>query len=95
MIVPPLSQLGQLEDAELGKLSVDWRLQAARGLQHAFGIAHVLEVEVRRRQRAMRANRQHHALETRAGAPRAAVRQRWWGGWRSTGPSASDPTAPA
>lgn len=45
------SQLEHIEDAELAQLAVEWRMDALRGNRKAFGIAHALEVEHRRRQR--------------------------------------------
>jgi hypothetical protein len=43
--------LGHVDDAELERLAVSWRAQALRGDREAYGIAHALEVERRRRLR--------------------------------------------
>jgi hypothetical protein len=45
-------QLAHVDDDELERLAAIWRLHALRGDREAFGIAHTLEVELRRRQRA-------------------------------------------
>jgi hypothetical protein len=44
-----LSPLDHMEDQDLKRLVVLWRAQALRGNREAFGIAHALEVELRRR----------------------------------------------
>lgn len=49
--IPTPSQLAPLDDEELAQLAVSWRAQAGRGDREAFGIAHALEVEQRRRTR--------------------------------------------
>ena len=44
-------QLGHLADDELEQLAIEWRKRALRGDRESNGIAHVLEVEQRRRLR--------------------------------------------
>jgi len=66
-------QLGHVDDDELARLAASWRAQALRGDKEAYGIAHALEVERRRRLRAS----QMAALPE---ATRPAVRA-WWKFW--------------
>jgi hypothetical protein len=49
--VPTPPQLAHIDDDALASLAASWRAQAARGDREAFGIAHALEVERRRRLR--------------------------------------------
>lgn len=42
-------EVAELTDERLGELAREWRRRAGRGDAEAFGIAHVLEVEQRRR----------------------------------------------
>ena len=51
MSPPNRQQLALLNDNELIDLAALWRKQAARGVRPAFGMAHALEVECRRRER--------------------------------------------
>ena len=44
-----LADVATLSDDELDRLAVSWRLRARRGDREAFGPAHALEVEQRRR----------------------------------------------
>ena len=44
-----LAGVATLSDDELDRLAVTWRLRARRGDREAFGLAHALEVEQRRR----------------------------------------------
>jgi hypothetical protein len=46
-----IPHLGHIDDDELERLAVSWRAQALRGDREAYGIAHALEVERRRRLR--------------------------------------------
>ena len=50
-MVPTSRQLAELEDAALEQLAAEWRAVASRGDKRAFGMAHALEVERRRRLR--------------------------------------------
>lgn len=52
MTVRQPAQLAHVDDEELERLCVMWRARARRGEREAFGIAHALEVEQRRRTRA-------------------------------------------
>jgi hypothetical protein len=86
MITPrAISHLSHIGDDELERLTVSWRAQALRGDRKAYGIAHALEVESRRRLR----DSQMAQL-----APEPALSTRpWWKFWSSRcGPSA-DSTA--
>jgi hypothetical protein len=49
--IPTPSQLAQLDDEELAQLATNWRTRAGYGHRDAFGVAHALEVEQRRRLR--------------------------------------------
>ncbi|WP_093381826.1 hypothetical protein [Variovorax sp. OV329] len=79
--------LAHIDDTELERLAAAWRAQALRGNREAFGIAHALEVEQRRRQRP----RQMAAL---AQDPPRPVR-RWWQFWRPSSPDAERETMTA
>ena len=68
MSPPSLQQLSLLNDNELHNLAALWRKQAARGVRPAFGMAHALEVECRRRGRERGAELQ---------PVQAACRTRW------------------
>jgi hypothetical protein len=69
------SPLAHFEDGELAQLAGEWRARALRGDRQAYGPAHALEVEQRRR-RAPRPT-----IEP-AGAPAPAVRP-WWKFWEA------------
>ncbi|MDR6860982.1 hypothetical protein [Variovorax guangxiensis] len=71
--IPTPSQLAQLDDEELGHLATSWRSRAGYGDRMAFGVAHALEVEQRRRLR----QRQLHQLPPEPMAPRP-----WWKFWQ-------------
>jgi hypothetical protein len=72
--VPTPAELASIDDDQLAALAVTWRAQAARGDRGAFGVAHALEVERRRRLR----DSQLQQLPPPAPPPR-----RWWKFWRS------------
>jgi hypothetical protein len=80
--VPTPPQLAHIDDEELERLAVTWRAQAGRGDREAFGIAHALEVERRRRTRISQ-------MQQLPAEPEAPPRP-WWKFWQS-GP-ANDPT---
>jgi len=65
--------LAHIDDAELERLASTWRAQALRGNREAFGIAHALEVEQRRRLRPSQ-------MAPLAREP--VLRRRWWQMWR-------------
>lgn len=48
---PTPQELAALADEEIEQLALAWRGEASRGDRNAFGLAHALEVEWRRRQR--------------------------------------------
>ena len=80
--LPP--QLGHIDDDELERLAVIWRAQALRGDREAFGIAHALEVERRRRQR---------ASQLASLPPEPVPERRWWQFWRTSTRGEADPPA--
>ena len=50
-VLPTPEQLAELEDDHLAHWAAHWRARASHGEREAFGIAHALEVELRRRTR--------------------------------------------
>ncbi|MDM0014454.1 hypothetical protein QTH87_18580 [Variovorax sp. J22P168] len=75
--VPTPEQLAHIDDDELVRLAVSWRAQAGRGDREAFGVAHALEVECRRRLRTS----QLQQLPPEAPAPARP----WWKFWGAKG----------
>lgn len=73
--VPTPLELAALEDEALARLTVEWRAAALRGDKRAFGTAHALETERRRRLRDTEAQ----ALEA---LPSPNQRVRWWRFWQ-------------
>jgi hypothetical protein len=69
--MPP--ELSHIDDEELDRLAVSWRAQARRGDREAFGIAHALEVEQRRRLR---------ASQMQQLPPEPAPVRPWWKFWK-------------
>jgi hypothetical protein len=69
----------------LARLAAIWRTQALRGDREANGIAHLMEVERRRRLR-------HSQMQPLA--PTAAPRRPWWAFWRSPRPHGAEPQGP-
>jgi hypothetical protein len=65
-------QLEHIADDELDRLAVEWRRRALRGDRESYGIAHVLEVEQRRR---LRPSQMAPLTSTQA------VRRPWWRLW--------------
>ena len=49
--MPTRQELESLDEQTLGELSSAWRARAMRGERDAYGVAHALEVETRRRLR--------------------------------------------
>jgi hypothetical protein len=72
--VPTPGQLSELSDEDVAAFALAWRARAAQGDRNAFGVAHALEVEHRRRVRTS----QFQSLPTE---PPPAPR-RWWRLWR-------------
>lgn len=75
--VPTSDQLAHIDDEELVRLAVSWRTQASRGDREAFGVAHALEVECRRRLRTS----QLQQLPIEAPPPARP----WWKFWGTKG----------
>lgn len=67
-------ELGHFEDEELKRLAASWRAQALRGHKEAYGVAHALEVELRRQ-------RAHRPPEPAAPPPP------WWKVWAPRRPT--------
>ncbi|OAK58078.1 hypothetical protein A3K87_03465 [Variovorax paradoxus] len=67
---PSAAELAQLEDGMLERLALEWRSSASRGEKQAYGVAHMLEVELRRRVRGRRAEQQP--------PPPASAPRPWW-----------------
>ncbi|MEJ8850018.1 hypothetical protein [Variovorax rhizosphaerae] len=51
MEFPTLQNVSELDDEQLASLAANWRMRAGYGDREAFGAAHILEVERRRRVR--------------------------------------------
>ena len=81
--MPP--QLGHIDDEELERLATSWRGQALRGDREAYGIAHALEVEQRRRLR-------ESQLAQLPPEPVIPARP-WWKFWQG-GPATGGPMSP-
>jgi len=79
MEFPTTQSLLELDDQQLAGLAANWRARAGYGDRAAFGAAHVLEVERRRRLRATeRLATQPQALSEPV-PPRA--KPPWWKFW--------------
>ena len=81
MLRPPAPSFDHLDDEELERLAVSWRAEAMRGNRAAFGTAHALEVEQRRRQR---------ASQLQQLPPEPAPAKPWWKFWKQPESSAAD-----
>ncbi len=82
--VPTPPQLAHLDDDELERLAVTWRARAGYGDREAFGIAHALEVERRRRLR---------ASQLQQLPPEPVPVRPWWKFWQArpgNGPESPD-----
>jgi hypothetical protein len=84
----PRAPIETLSDQELERLAAAWRAQALRGDRTAFGKAHVLEVEQRRRLR----DSQLAQLEQEP-HPTATPRP-WWKFWAADPDAADGQTSP-
>ncbi|MBO9513619.1 MAG: hypothetical protein J7549_05820 [Variovorax sp.] len=71
--VPSHDELASLGEEELIAYAQGWRARAARGDRSAYGVAHALEVELRRRMR-------HSALQQLEAKPPEPPRP-WWKRW--------------
>jgi hypothetical protein len=76
-VLPTPEQLAELQDDQLEYLAVEWRTRASHGDREAFGVAHALEVEHRRRTRDSR-------LQDLPATPTPQPRRPWWKFWVST-----------
>lgn len=66
-----------IDDETLVKLAQEWRAYAQRGEKEAYGTAHALEVEVRRR------SREAATLQAEEAPPSEPVQARpWWKFWQ-------------
>ena len=68
------AQLAEVNDTQLERLALGWRAEALRGNRKAFGVAHALEVERRRRLR-------HSLLQTLEPLEPPPPTQAWWKFW--------------
>lgn len=75
--LPTPGQLAAIDDQELQDLAAAWRTRALHGERDANGIAHALEVELRRRTR----ESQMQALGSEPIAEEPA--RPWWRFWQS------------
>lgn len=66
-------QLAHVDDDELERLCASWRARARHGDREAFGIAHALEVEQRRRAR---------ASQMQSLTPEPTPTRVWWKFWQ-------------
>jgi hypothetical protein len=69
------AHLAHVNDEELERLAVSWRAQALRGDREAYGIAHALEVEQRRRLRP--------SQMAQLSPQRVSTQRPWWKFWRA------------
>ena len=81
--VPSPSQLAAIDDQQLEAWAVEWRGRAGYGDRDAFGVAHALEVERRRRVRVT----QSQVLPERPSPVRP-----WWKFWQAD--ASSGPMSP-
>ena len=68
------SPFAHIDDETLQRLAFEWRAHAQRGEKEAYGTAHALEVEVRRRVRQAPAPEQ-------APPPEPVSARPWWKFW--------------
>lgn len=74
MTARQLAQLAHEEDEELGRQCAMWRGRARYGDREAFGIAHALEVEQRRRTR---------SSQMQGLPPEPVPARAWWRFWQA------------
>lgn len=70
------SPFAHIDDETLVKLAHEWRAHAQRGEKEAYGTAHALEVEVRRR------SREAASVVEDAPASEPAPTRPWWKFWQ-------------
>lgn len=71
------SPFAHFDDATLEDLALTWRARAQRGEREAYGTAHALEVELRRRMREAA-----ESVQTPSAPPEPAPARAWWQFWR-------------
>ncbi len=71
--VPSNEELASLDEEALAAYAMEWRARASRGDKSAYGVAHALEVELRRRARTS-------LMQQLADEP-PAPRRPWWKRW--------------
>ena len=74
--VPTPEELAEFDDEQIASLAASWRMRAGYGERDAFGVAHALEVERRRRLRDSQLHKLPQLLDE-AGQPRP-----WWKFWQ-------------
>lgn len=72
----PSSPFAHIDDETLEELALTWRARAHRGEREAFGTAHALEVELRRRIREFAEPEQAPPAQ-----PEPAPARAWWKFW--------------
>jgi hypothetical protein len=72
----PSSPFAHFDDATLEELALTWRVRAQRGEREAFGTAHALEVELRRRVREAA-----EPVQIAPAPPEPAPTRAWWKFW--------------
>jgi hypothetical protein len=74
-VLPTAQELAELDDERLERLAAHWRAQASHGDRNAFGLAHALEVEYRRRQR-------ESQFQVLPSSPAEGEPKPWWKFWQ-------------
>jgi hypothetical protein len=70
------SPFAQFDDVTLQELALTWRARAQRGEREAYGTAHALEVELRRRIR-----ESAEQVQTQPALPEPTPARAWWKFW--------------
>ena len=73
--IPSSPELARTTDQDLEQMAASWRVKAGRGQRQAFGIAHALEVELRRRVKTRLVE------DSPRESPRRTTRWRLWNSW--------------
>ncbi len=79
--IVPKMDISELQDQELTASAREWRNRALRGEKDARGMAHALELELRRRSGPQPINENVQTLDTRPQAQRQQVPRRSWKFW--------------
>jgi hypothetical protein len=77
----PFDDFGSFSDADLERVTKEWRVKAARGERDAFGIAHECEVELRRRER-LRDEALPDSVALEEASKSKATGRSWWKFWQ-------------